>query len=212
MRCGQVHTYLPLDLQLIATNFSHKTTFLGKTYLWNHQILISPLNVFQYHTNPMRYQFPLNKAFQLHGLFYSFILQTLLLLVDVLQPQGVTDLRFLHWKQVIYEYELFFISIRYYKWSDLLVRRWHISLRYQSQDTNQSNYGLRMRRECRERFPRHLFQRKPLISDPGMRHGTCVTHVPWCMSGSLTRGGGENVPGVCTTRNFTYLVGGPLQH
>ena len=25
-----------------------------------------------------------------------------------------------------------------------------------------------------------------------MHHGTCVTHMPWCMSGSLTRGGGEN--------------------
>ena len=31
-----------------------------------------------------------------------------------------------------------------------------------------------MRRECRERFPRHLLQRKPLVSDPGMHHGTCV--------------------------------------
>ena len=29
-------------------------------------------------------------------------------------------------------------------------------------------------------------KRKPLDSDPGMHHGTCVTHVPWCMSGSLT--------------------------
>ena len=27
-----------------------------------------------------------------------------------------------------------------------------------------------------------------------MHHGTCVTHVPWCMSGSLTCGDGENVP------------------
>ena len=50
--------------------------------------------------------------------------------------------------------------------------------------------GLRMRRECRERFPRHRLQRKPLVSDPGMHHGTCVTHVPWCMSGSLNCGGG----------------------
>ena len=24
------------------------------------------------------------------------------------------------------------------------------------------------------------------VGDPGMHHGTCVTHVPWCMSGSLT--------------------------
>ena len=58
------------------------------------------------------------------------------------------------------------------------------------------------------RFPRHRLQRKPLVSDPGMHHGTCVTQVPRCMSGSLTRSGGENVPGA--TRNFTYLTGGPL--
>ena len=38
-----------------------------------------------------------------------------------------------------------------------------------------------MRRECRERFPRYQLQRKPLVSDPGMHHGTCVTHVLWCM-------------------------------
>ena len=60
-------------------------------------------------------------------------------------------------------------------------------------------------------FPRHRLQRKLLVSDTSMHHGTCVTHVPWCMSGSLTRGGGENVhgiPGACTTRHFAYLVRG----
>ena len=45
-------------------------------------------------------------------------------------------------------------------------------------------------------FPRRRFQKKPLVSDPGMHHGTCVAHVPWCMSGSLTCGNGENVPGI----------------
>ena len=45
-------------------------------------------------------------------------------------------------------------------------------------------------------FPRRRFQRKPLVSDPGMHHGTCVTHVPWCMSGSLTCGDGEYIPGI----------------
>ena len=38
--------------------------------------------------------------------------------------------------------------------------------------------------------------------------------VPWCMSGSLTRGGGKNVPGIpgaCTTRNFAYLVRSPYR-
>ena len=69
-------------------------------------------------------------------------------------------------------------------------------------------------REYQERFSRPQLQRKWLVSDPDMHHGTCVTHVPWCMSGSLTRGGRENVPGIpgaCTTRNFTYLARGPWE-
>ena len=28
----------------------------------------------------------------------------------------------------------------------------------------------------------------PQVSDPDMHHGTCVTHVPWCMPGSLISG------------------------
>ena len=47
-----------------------------------------------------------------------------------------------------------------------------------------------------ETFSRQWLQRNPLVSDPGMHQGTCVTHVPWYMSGSLTRAGGENVPGI----------------
>ena len=38
--------------------------------------------------------------------------------------------------------------------------------------------GLRMRWECRERFPRHRLQRKPLVIDPDMHHDTCVTANP----------------------------------
>ena len=46
---------------------------------------------------------------------------------------------------------------------------------------------------------------------PGMYHSTRVTHVPWCMSGSLPHGGGENVPGIPGAKlNFTYLVRGSL--
>ena len=45
-------------------------------------------------------------------------------------------------------------------------------------------------------FSRRRLQRKLLVSDPGMHHGTCVTHVPWCTSVSPTRGGGENVPSI----------------
>ena len=69
-----------------------------------------------------------------------------------------------------------------------------------------------MHRECRERFLRYRLQRRPLVSDHGMHHGTCVTHVPWCMSGSLTRYGGESVPaipGACATCSFTHLARGP---
>ena len=71
-----------------------------------------------------------------------------------------------------------------------------------------------MRRECWERFPRHRLQRKPLVGDLDMHHGTCATRVPWCMSGSVIRGGGKNVPGIpdaCATRNFTYLERGPCK-
>ena len=32
------------------------------------------------------------------------------------------------------------------------------------------------------------FSPPPQVSDPGMHHGTCVMHVPWCMPGSLTSG------------------------
>ena len=77
------------------------------------------------------------------------------------------------------------------------------------------NYTYLARGPCRERFPRHRRQRKPLFCDPGMHHGTCVTHVPWCMSESLTRGGGENVPGIpggCAIRNYTYLARGPYNY
>ena len=31
------------------------------------------------------------------------------------------------------------------------------------------------------------FSPPPRISDPSMHHGTCITHVPWCMLGSLLR-------------------------
>ena len=58
----------------------------------------------------------------------------------------------------------------------------------------------------------------PWISDPDMHHGTCVMHVPWYMPGSLTsgflwsrwRGKHPDIPGACTTSNFTYLVRGPF--
>ena len=32
------------------------------------------------------------------------------------------------------------------------------------------------------------FSQPPRVSDPVMHHGTCVTHAPWCMPGSLSSG------------------------
>ena len=32
------------------------------------------------------------------------------------------------------------------------------------------------------------FSPPPRVSDPDIHHGTCVTHVPWCMPGSQTSG------------------------
>ena len=76
------------------------------------------------------------------------------------------------------------------------------------------NCGLRIRRECRERFPRHR----------GLAIPTCITVRAWrtcrdayrdrLTSGFLWSRRWENVPGIpgaCATRNFTYLARGPLQ-
>ena len=62
--------------------------------------------------------------------------------------------------------------------------------------------------------PRRRFQRKSPVSDPGMHHGTCVTHVPWCMSGSFTCGEGKRSRHSrrMRIRNFVYLARGPSSH
>ena len=57
-------------------------------------------------------------------------------------------------------------------------------------------------------LPRRRFQRKPLVSNPGIHHGTCVTHVPWCMSGSLTCGDGETFPAFPAHAHPQFCVSG----
>ena len=55
------------------------------------------------------------------------------------------------------------------------------------------------------------------VSDPDMHHGTCVTHVPWCIPGSLTSGflwslwrGKRSRHSRCMRNpNFSYLARGP---
>ena len=54
-------------------------------------------------------------------------------------------------------------------------------------------YQIRKIAGCWESFSRHRLQRKPLVSDPGMHHGACITHVPWCMSGSLPAVAGKTL-------------------
>ena len=63
-------------------------------------------------------------------------------------------------------------------------------------------------------FPHRRLQRKPLLKNPGIHHGTCVTHVPWCMSGSLAPVGGENVPAISAHAHpqFPYLAKGPFHN
>ena len=61
------------------------------------------------------------------------------------------------------------------------------------------------------------FSPPPRVSDPDMHHGTCATHVPWCMPGSLTsaliwsrwRGKRSRHSRRMRSPNFTYLVRGP---
>ena len=72
-------------------------------------------------------------------------------------------------------------------------------------------YGLRMRQECPGTFSPPL-----RVSNPDMHHGTCVTHVPWCMSGPLTsgfpwsqwRGKRSRHSRRMRKQNFAYLVRG----
>ena len=56
--------------------------------------------------------------------------------------------------------------------------------------------------------PRRRFKMKPLVSDPGMHHGTCVTHVPWCMSGSLTCGDGKTFPEFLAHAHPQFCISG----
>ena len=58
------------------------------------------------------------------------------------------------------------------------------------------------------------FSPPPPVSDPDMHHGICVTHVPWCMPGSLTcsflwsRWGGKRSRHSRRIRNPQFYVSG----
>ena len=78
-----------------------------------------------------------------------------------------------------------------------------------------------MRMECREPckgyFLLVLLLAIVIVSHPDMHHGTCVTHVPWCIPGSLTisflwsrwRGKRSRHSRCMRNPQFTYMVRGP---
>ena len=50
------------------------------------------------------------------------------------------------------------------------------------------SYRIRIIADCACAGNVGTFSPPPQVSDLDMHHGTCVTHVPWCMPGSLTSG------------------------
>ena len=62
------------------------------------------------------------------------------------------------------------------------------------------------------------FSPLPRVSNHDMHHGTCVTHMSWCMPGSLLngflwsrwQGKRPRHSRTCATCNFTYLVRGQM--
>ena len=73
------------------------------------------------------------------------------------------------------------------------------------------NCGLRMRRECRERFLRHSRLAIPTCITARASRTRCDAYRDRYIGVSIAVGGGENVrdiPGACVTRNFTYLASG----
>ena len=65
---------------------------------------------------------------------------------------------------------------------------WHLMTHYSS-DGNKPWASCQIRKIAGAHAPGMpgTFSPPPRVSNPDMHHGTCVTHVPWCMPGSLTR-------------------------
>ena len=85
--------------------------------------------------------------------------------------------------------------------------RWYLAFDMWQSNRWSLRYGILLD-SCRRRYKsldrgQFEFQRKPIVSDPGMHHSTCVTHVPWMHAGITNI---PTNPGACATRNFTYLV------
>ena len=78
-----------------------------------------------------------------------------------------------------------------WRWHNTFILREYsiqvISLVYR--DTSDESMGLRqIRKIVHAPGMPGTFSPPPWVSDPDMHHDTCITHVPWCMSGKLTSG------------------------
>ena len=120
-----------------------------------------------------------------------------IIIAEAVQTICGNNTRSFSFRVVLNDKHVCFENMWYQVWWHQLFGWFHVLL----PDTQ--NCSLRMRRECRERIPRHLLQRKPLVSGPGMHRGTRIMmHV----------GIAKTFPGIlraCATRNFTHLARGP---
>ena len=97
----------------------------------------------------------------------------------------------------------------------MIHRRWnrYPSCHYMGLLPDTQNCGLRMHRECRERFPRHRG-----LTIPACTTTRAVTHVPLGHAGIANprfprwRENVPRIPSACSTHNFTYLVRGPYKY
>ena len=108
---------------------------------------------------------------------------------------------------VFLHFDAWFYNVSYYNDVDIILKKTLSSCVWAS-------YQIRKIASCacagnaENVFPRARLQRKPPVTDPGMHCGTCGTHVPWCMSGSLTRGGGETFPAFPAHAHPQFYVAG----
>ena len=89
----------------------------------------------------------------------------------------------IHLKGIVFHH-LFMITVsKYYHFHDKI-------LPWQPQMHHQPWASCQIREIAGAHAPGmpRTFSPPPRVRDPDMHHGTCVTHVPWCMPGSLTSG------------------------
>ena len=104
--------------------------------------------------------------------------------IKVFYPDDETYeiIKFRH--KCVYLYNIYVLTIHViYKMISLMVNQIGLLIH-----TPWASYQIRKIAGLHEPGMPGTFYPPPRVSDPNMHHGTCVTHVPWCMPGSLTSG------------------------